>query len=134
MQRRTPKRDYRMFRMLLVEDSPDFRQEISWILRTNFPSIDIIEVGSGEEVWHEIDGVHPNLILMDVKLPGVDGLTLTREIKARYANLPVVILSSHDLPEYRRAALALGASSYIAKGSGSIDELLALIEDSLLTP
>ena len=63
-----------MFRMLLVEDSPDFRQEISWILRANFPSIDIIEVGNGEEVWGQIDIVHPNLIIMDVKLPRVVGL------------------------------------------------------------
>ena len=114
-----------------VEDSPDFRQEISWILRANFPSIDIIEAGDGEEVWRKIDGFHPNLVLMDLKLPGVDGLRLTKEIKARYSNLTVVILSSHDLPEYRLAALAYGASSYIAKGSGSIDELLTLIKDSL---
>ena len=72
-----------MFRMLLVEDSPDFRQEISWILRTNFPSIDIIEAGDGEEVWRKIDGFQPNLIIMDVKLPGVNGLKLTREITTR---------------------------------------------------
>jgi DNA-binding NarL/FixJ family response regulator len=68
---------------------------------------------------------------MDIQLPGRNGLQLTREIKARYPNTKVIILTSHDLPEYREVAVQCGASSFFSKGSLIWGEIEAFIKSIL---
>jgi CheY-like chemotaxis protein len=65
-----------MFRALLVEDSPSFRQVAKNNLQDQFPSMDIIEAADGVEALQKIDSHSPNLIFMDIRLPGENGLEL----------------------------------------------------------
>lgn len=117
-----------MFRTLLVEDSPGFRSTLHTLLREHFPAIDIIEAGSGEEALTVSSTYRPDLVLMDIKLPGENGLTLTRKFKDTDVSIKVVILTSYDFPEYRDAAFANGASGFLCKETASPGDILSLVE------
>ncbi len=116
-----------MVRAILVEDNDDFRQCVKKILSSRYPSMQLIEAGDGTEALSKIDLLSPDLILMDIRLPGENGLELTRMIKARHPNVIVVILSNHDLTEYRETAYQNGASYYLSKDS-PIGDFFSLIE------
>ena len=88
----------------------------------------ITEAGDGEEALRKIDTVLPNLIFMDINLPGENGLELTRKIKATHSETPIIILTSYDLPEYRQAAYEYGANSFLVKGSFTLAELITMVE------
>ncbi len=88
-------------KILIVEDSTLFRQLLKEALQDRFPSIEILEAGDGEKAVQEIETSLPDLIFMDIRLPGENGLALTKKIKAQYPNIIVVILTGYDLPEYR---------------------------------
>jgi DNA-binding NarL/FixJ family response regulator len=121
-----------MFKTMLVEDSPSFRQLVKTNLRDQFPSMDIIEAADGVEAFQKIDAYPPNLILMDVTLPGEDGLELTRKIKADHPGVTIIILTSHDSPEYREAAIRSKANYFLSKGSIASDEIFKLVKSIIL--
>jgi DNA-binding NarL/FixJ family response regulator len=120
-----------MFLTLIVEDNAPFRQSLREILCEQFPSMSVEEAANGEEALQKIETLSPHLVLMDIKLPGQNGLEVTREIKARFSGIRVIILTSYDLPEYREAAKNYGADYFLSKGSSSREEILALIESIL---
>ena len=93
-----------MSRTLIVEDSAIYRKLLKETLRSRFPSMEIIEAENGEEAMQQISAHTPDLIFMDIKLPGENGLELTGKIKAKYPDVAVIILTSYDSPEYREAA------------------------------
>jgi len=116
------------FNVLIVEDNLTFRQALTEVLRSQFPYMVMEEAGNGPEALEKIDAFSPALIFMDIKLPGENGLEVTRRIKARYPAMVVVILTSYDLPEYRDAAFRYGANHFIVKGSSTFEEISSLIE------
>jgi DNA-binding NarL/FixJ family response regulator len=118
----------RFFRTLIVEDNPLFRQTIVEILRNQFPSMILEEAGDGKTALQKIEEEVPDLIFMDIKLPGENGLHLTEHIKKKYPHVPVVILTSYDWPEYREAAFKIGANYFMMKGSSTNREIVELIE------
>jgi DNA-binding NarL/FixJ family response regulator len=120
-----------MFRILIVEDNHTFRQSLREILKARFPEMTIKEVSNGGDALREIKGLIPDLILMDIRLPGLNGLELTRIITTSYPDMKIVILTSHDLPEYRDAAYDSGASFFATKGSSSADEIAAMVRACL---
>jgi DNA-binding NarL/FixJ family response regulator len=115
------------FITLLVEDNISFRQTLFDILSAQFPSMVIQEAGNGKEAFQKIESVVPNLIFMDIKLPGENGLELTKKIKAAHPGVIIIVLTSYDLPEYREAAYQYGANYFIIKGSSTNEEILALV-------
>ena len=117
-----------MFTTMLVEDSTSFRQLVKNSLQDQFPSMDIIEATDGVEAFQKIDSHPPNLILMDITLPGENGLELTRKIKADYPGVIIIILTSHDSPEYREAAIRCKANYFLSKGSIATDEIFKLVK------
>ena len=117
---------------MLVEDSTSFRQVVKNNLQDRFPSMEIIEAGDGIEAFQKIDSHPPNLIFMDIQLPGENGLELTRKIKADHPEIIVIILTSHDLPEYREAATRCKANYFLSKGSMTSDEIFKLVKSILL--
>ena len=117
---------------MLVEDSSLFRQLVKNDLQSQFPSMNIIEAGDGIEAFQKIDSHHPNLIFMDIQLPGKNGLELTRKIKAGHPEIIIIILTSHDLPEYREAATRCKANYFLSKGSITTDEIFKLVKSILL--
>ncbi len=118
----------RFFRTLIVEDNPLFRQTILEILRNRFPSMILEEAGDGKAALQKIEKEMPDLIFMDIKLPGENGLHLTEHIKKKYPQVTIVILTSYDWPEYREAAFKFGANYFMMKGSSTNREIVELIE------
>ena len=121
----------RPFKTLIVEDNVSFRQTLLEILTARFPSMSIEEAGDGDEALQKIDLSTPDLIFMDIKLPGENGLQLTRKIKAKYSEVVVIVLTSYDFPEYREAAFQFGANHFMVKGQSTNEEILALVESIL---
>ncbi len=102
---------------MVVEDSVPFRKLVKDTLSQELPSAKIVEAGNGHEVLSQLTPYPSDLVFMDIRLSGENGLTLTRKIKADHPSTTVVILTSYDLPEYREAATLCGASGYIVKSS-----------------
>ena len=120
-----------MFRTLLIEDNPTFRELVKLNLQSQFPSIEIIEAKDGTEALGKIDSFPPNLIFMDIRLPGQNGLELTKKIKAEHSDITIVILTSYNLPEYREAATRYKADYFLLKDSIATGELDTLVKSVL---
>jgi DNA-binding NarL/FixJ family response regulator len=121
-----------MFKTMLVEDSSSFRQLVKNSLEDQFPSMEIIEAADGVEAYEKIDSHPPNLIFMDIQLPGKNGLELTKKIKADHPDTIIIILTSHDSPEYREAATRNKADYFFSKDSIQTDGIFKLIKSILL--
>jgi YesN/AraC family two-component response regulator len=94
--------------------------------------MEIMEAEDGEEAMQKISPYPPDLIFMDIKLPGENGLELTRKIKAKYPDVIVIVLTSYDTLEYREAAAHAKADHFLSKGSSSKEGILALVESILV--
>ncbi|MGE5839964.1 MAG: response regulator transcription factor [Deltaproteobacteria bacterium] len=116
------------FRVMLVEDDDGFRGSLAGLLKSKFPLIAIEEAKDGAEAMGKLEGFLPHLIFMDVKLPGQNGLETTRRIKSLHPEIEVTILTNYDFPEYRDAARASGAYSFLSKGSASAEEIYGLVD------
>ena len=120
-----------VLRVLVVEDSTIFRTLLKETLQSRFPLMEIREAADGEGAMQEITAHLPDLIFMDIKLPGENGLDLTARIKAKYPHVTVIVLTSYDTPEYREAAVKAKADHFLAKGSSSREGILTLVESFL---
>jgi len=117
---------------MVVEDSSSFRKIIKYNLRDQFPSMDIIEATDGVEAVQKIGSAPPNLIFMDIGLPGENGLELTRKIKADHPDVIIIILTSHDSPEYREAAIRYKADYFFSKEALLNDGVFTLVKSILI--
>ncbi len=121
----------RMFRTLLVEDSLSFRQAFKLYIQSEFPSMSIIEAVDGVEALKEIEACPPNLIFMDFRLPGENGLELTRKIKASHPNIVIIILTSCDIQEVQKVATQRKPDYFFNKGSIATGEIATLVKSIL---
>jgi CheY-like chemotaxis protein len=103
-----------MSTILLVEDNPVSRLMFSGLLARRHR---VIEAESAEDARDKLRGEKPDLILMDVQLPGLDGLSFTRTLKAdpSTAQIPIVALSAYALSSDVQRALDAGCADYILK-------------------
>jgi CheY-like chemotaxis protein len=106
-----------MKRILIVEDNVFFLQFLKETLHARLPLADILEAGNGKEALQKTEAFSPDAVFMDLRLPGENGLDVTRKIKAQYPDIIVVILTDYDLPEYRQAATQSGADHFLSKDS-----------------
>jgi DNA-binding NarL/FixJ family response regulator len=121
-----------MFHTLLVEDNDIFRNSLSDILLSYFPFIGVDEASDGGEALTKVEYLRPDIVFMDIQLPGENGLEVTKKIKLVYDYIVIVILTSYDLPEYRQEAFRNGADCFLSKGDDScIEDILARIEGSM---
>jgi len=121
-----------MFHALLVEDNTVFRNSLSDILLSYFPLIGVDEAADGGEALSKVEYLRPDIVFMDIQLPGENGLEVTRKIKLVYDYIVIVILTSYDLPEYRQQAFRNGADCFLSKGDDScIEDILARIEGTM---
>ena len=112
-------------RLLLVEDNNLFRQTLRESLQVSFPEIAIDEAANGVDALKRVNVFGPDLILMDIRLPGESGLALTKKIKATYPDIIIFILTNYDSQECREAASRYGADRYIPKDSlKRVEELI----------
>lgn len=105
-----------MAKILIVEDNATFRQSLTELLCTRFPSMEFEEAADGEEALKKIHGIAPDIIFMDIKLPGENGLQITKKVKTNYPEIIIIILTYYDLPEHREAAFQCGANYFLSKG------------------
>jgi DNA-binding NarL/FixJ family response regulator len=103
-------------RVLIVDDSPQVRQE----LRTLLPlagDIEIVgEAADGQEAIHMAGALYPQVILMDLEMPVLDGYEATRQIKALSPSCRVVALTVHGDESARQKAMQAGADLFLVKG------------------
>jgi DNA-binding NarL/FixJ family response regulator len=110
-----------MSKTLIIEDNPTFRQMLKEILVTRFPQMEIEEEPDGTELFSKIDTFHPGIIFMDIRLPGENGLELSKRIKNNYPDVIIVVITSYDSPEYRAAARESRADYFVSKSSSLKD-------------
>ncbi len=101
--------------VLIVEDHESLRRSVVEWLATCFHGCRFLEAGSGEDALALAACEPPHVVLMDIGLPGMDGVQATREIKAAVPAADVVILTIHEAGNYRDAALAAGAIAFVPK-------------------
>lgn len=116
-----------MFIILLIEDNRFFRKSFRDFLLGRFPDVIINEAADSIEALHKMDEQQPDLIFMDINLPGVNGLTLSKIIKKNHPDLPIIILTAYDLAEYREAVLGFGADEYIVKTAINCRQIEGLV-------
>ena len=113
-------------RVLLVDDSPEFLDSAAHFLNTD-PRIEIVgRAFSGRGALEKVPVLKPDLVLMDLSMPEMNGLDATRELKSDPQAPRVIILTLHDNPEYRAAATAVHADGFISKTELDL-QLLPLI-------
>ena len=116
-------------RVLIVEENLLFREAYRRELLRHFPFISIQEAKDGGEAMEKIQRMTPSLIFMDIGLPGLNGLQLTRRIKEAFPNIRIAMLTGYDFPEYRRTASQYGADRYFLKDSIDWKEVEEFIQN-----
>jgi two-component system, chemotaxis family, chemotaxis protein CheY len=102
-------------RTFLVDDSADFLESAAQFLAAD-PKIKIVGRSlSGSEAVAKVAALRPDLVIMDLAMPGVNGLEATKAIKAQVPSPRVIILTLYDAPEYRNAATDVGADAFLPK-------------------
>ncbi len=113
-------------KVLLVEDHIVVRQGIKALL-SDEPDLEIVgEADNGREALNLVSKLEPDVVLMDISMPGLNGIETTRQLRQNYANIKVVILSMHANEEYVFQVLRAGASGYVLKQSDSSEVLTAI--------
>src|SRR5215212_188803 len=105
----------RAIQVLLVEDHPMTRAGLALFVNASADLELVGEAASGEEALEFCDRTQPDVVVMDIKLPGMDGIATTRQITQRYPRVQVVAVSSFQESAMVQAALQAGAISYLAK-------------------
>ncbi|WP_255921016.1 response regulator [Streptomyces humicola] len=124
--------------VLLVDDQPLMRVAFNLVLESQ-PDMSVVgEAGDGAEAVRLADRLRPQVVLMDVRMPGVDGIEATSKIVASCPETRVLILTTFDLDEYAFAGLRAGASGFLIKNALP-EELLAAIRtvaagDAVVSP
>jgi DNA-binding NarL/FixJ family response regulator len=112
--------------ILIVEDHDEVRRSLQDWLKIEFPQCRVIEAASGEEAIALAQTESPNLVVMDITLPGMNGIEATRQIKAILPSARIVMLTIHDSDAHRAGATAAGASAYVSKRAMSTELLPTL--------
>lgn len=114
----------KMTRLVIADDSPHARHGQRAVLATQ-PGIEVVgEAADGAEALRLVQTIQPDGVILDVRMPGMDGLQATRLIKRRWPEIKVIVLSLYAY--YREEALATGADAFLVKGC-PVEELLGAI-------
>ena len=105
--------------LLVVDDHAGVRQTVMALVSTEFPHFRLLEAECAEDALTLCGTEQPDLIVLDITLPGMDGFEATRRIKAAWPAIVIVMHSSSDMPVYRDASLAAGAAAFVGKGRNS---------------
>jgi len=106
-------------RVLLADDNAQFRYVLRQLLERDPDIVVVAEANDGGEALEMVHEHHPDVVLMDVSMPGIDGLEATFALKSRFPDLTVLMLSVGDKEQEIAAGLASGASEYLLKGTSA---------------
>ena len=122
------------YRILLADDEEEVRKAI--IRKIDWENIGFQVVGdadNGEEALEKIEQLKPDVVMTDIRMPYMDGLTLTARIRQKYPSIKVLIFSGYDDFEYAQQAIKLNVTEYILKPVNveELTEILHRVRDSL---
>ena len=101
---------------LLIVDDHDLIRESTQLMLEGEPDLEVVgEAVNGRHALELCRQLRPDLVLMDVRMPEMDGLTATREIKKEMPAISVLVVSAYESEDYRREAASAGATDYILK-------------------
>ncbi|MCB0022731.1 MAG: response regulator transcription factor [Caldilinea sp.] len=113
-------------RLLLVDDHPIVRTGLRMLFQSEPDMVVVGEVNGGEEALEAVQTLHPDVVIMDVAMPGMNGIEATRRIKESSPETAVLALTMHEDEQYFFAMLHAGASGYIPKRAAP-DDLVSAI-------
>lgn len=102
-------------RVLLVDDHPIIRHGLTQLINQEADFSICGEVEDGPQVLPAVDALHPDIVLLDITLKTVSGINVLQEVRARYPDLPVLMLTMHDEARFAERSLRAGASGYVIK-------------------
>ena len=115
-----------MLKILVADDHPVVRQGLKQIIAETSDMVVADEVSNGWELFSKVRASYYDVVLLDISMPGVNGVDILKQLKNERPGLPVLILSIHPEEQYAVRALRAGASGYLTKES-TPDELVAAI-------
>ncbi len=115
------------FKLMIVDDERDFLETI--VKRLKARNIDVNGVESGYQALDNLAGLNPDVIILDVKMPGMDGIETLREIKKKSPLTEVIMLTGHASVESGIQGMQLGAFDYVMKPV-ALDELLEKVRQA----
>lgn len=102
-------------RICVVDDEKEVRTSIIQKLYALFPEIEVFDVGFGQQAVQEIQFIRPDVVLLDIRMPIINGLDMLQWIKENFSQIYVIIISGYDDFEYAKKALHFGALDYMLK-------------------
>jgi DNA-binding NtrC family response regulator len=118
------------FRIFVVDDDRHYARMLSYRLEKN-PQYSVQVFPSGEEVLRHLEETPPDLLLLDIMMPGIDGLEVLRQVVEQKLDLPVVMVSAQGIIDTAVEAMKLGAYDYITKGQDDLAKLEAVVRNAL---
>jgi two-component system response regulator NreC len=112
-------------RILLVDDHTLVRQGLRALLEREGFQV-VAEASDGEEAIRQVESLHPDIAIMDISMPTVNGLNAAQEINRSSKKTKTILLTQHDEGQYIRAALEAGVSGYVLKNQVANELLLAI--------
>lgn len=116
-----------LYRIILVDDEEEVRKSI--IRKIDWQAVGFTVVGdaeNGEDALEKIEALEPDVVLTDIRMPYMDGLTLAEKIRQRYPSMKIVIFSGYDDFDYAKRAIKLNVTEYILKPV-NVEELTAIL-------
>ena len=119
-----------MIRILIIDDQDIVRQGLSVILKHQ-PGVEVVgAAANGREAVRMVEQTQPDVVLMDLKMPEMNGVQATREITDHFPDIKVVVLTTYDADDWVFDAIKAGARGYLLKDSSS-DDIMAAIRGAV---
>lgn len=112
-------------KLLIVEDHEDVRMIYKAIFRKD-TDIEIDEVESAEQALERLKTTTPDLVVVDISLPGMNGIELTRILSRQYPSVKIIVITGHVAEQYHETAIQAGADDLVSKNS--IQEIAAAVK------
>ncbi len=126
----TPTTERDVYRILIADDHIVMRQGLQMLLDRESDIECVGEVGTAEDALRAVERLHPDLVILDLGMPGMGGLAGLERLRGRHVELPVLVLSMEDRPEIVCDAFAAGANGYLVKTAAD-QELVQAIRATL---
>ncbi len=115
--------------ILVVDDHPIVRAGVRQLIQ-QIPNVNVLEAETGEDGYKQFQSVYPDMVLLDITLPGIGGLEVLRRIRAYREDAKVLMFSMHEDPVFASRAMQAGAKGYITKNNAA-DHLVEAVEKVL---
>lgn len=113
-------------KILVVDDATSLRQRLMTALKRGAQHAEVIQAGSGEEAMELLEGFNPDLITLDLMMPGMSGIETLEAIRRSDPKVKIVVFTNYPYPTFRRRCMELGATQFFGK-STEIDRILDVL-------